>query len=77
MINPIKARCSTVCIGRVCYGPSLCGQALLWAEFALGRVCYGPRCPVNRLPNNHRALLPGTHHSVTGNSKAFFLNDTG
>ena len=32
--------------GRVCYGPSLYGPSLLWAEFVMGPVCYGPRCPV-------------------------------
>ena len=30
-----------VCMGRVCYWPSLS-----WAEFVMGRVCLGPRCPV-------------------------------
>ena len=33
-------------MGRVCYGPSLYGPSLLWAEFVMGRVCYGPSCPV-------------------------------
>ena len=42
----IKARSNTVCMDRVCYGPSLCRPTLLWAEFAMGRVCFGPRCPV-------------------------------
>ena len=42
---------NTVCMGRVCYGPSLCRPTLLWAEFAMGRVWYGPRCPVTQLVN--------------------------
>ena len=40
MINTTMARRSAVCMGRVCYGPSLSGPTLLWAEIAMGRVCY-------------------------------------
>ena len=44
--NFTKARRNTVCMCRICYGPSLCGPTSLCAEFAMGRVCYGPRYPV-------------------------------
>ena len=49
MRNIRKARRDTVCMDRVCYGPSLCGPTLLWAEFAMGRDVMLPRNPLQEI----------------------------
>ena len=42
MRNIIKAMNNAVCMGLVCYGPSLRWAEFALADFVLGRVCNGP-----------------------------------
>ena len=49
-----------VCMGRVCYGPSLS-----WAEFVMGRVCHGPSLLWAELSSYLFVQLPFFHGSVS------------
>ena len=54
-------------MGRVCFGPSLYGPSLLWAECVMGRVCYGPSCPVTIYVTKFLSTALAKNHAKPAN----------